>query len=109
MTVSTYSRLDHPETDAMARSLLASLSPTENKVRAIVLADLATSAAAHGDFDRAGSLANESAPLAVRTETSLATDRLWELVEVLPQQRGGSIAASRQRLIDQLSGPVSPP
>jgi hypothetical protein len=109
MTVSAYSRIDHPETDVMARSLLASLSPTENKVRAVVLAELASSAAAHDDFDRAGSLANDAAPLAVRTEISLATDRLWALVDALPQQAGGSITATRQWLIDQLSAPASHP
>jgi transcriptional regulator with XRE-family HTH domain len=109
MTVSAYSRIDHPETDIMAQSLLASLSPTENKVRAVVLAELASSAAAHSDFDRAGSLANDAAPLAVRTEASLATDRLWALVDALPHQAGGSIAATRQRLIDQLSAPASRP
>jgi hypothetical protein len=70
-----------------------------------VLADLARSTAVHGDFDRAGSLATEAAPLAVRTETSLAIDRLWTLVEILPRQ--GAIAATRQQLIDQLSGPAS--
>jgi tetratricopeptide (TPR) repeat protein len=105
MTVRAYSQLNHPETDAMTRSLISSLLPTPDKVRAIVLADLARSTAVHGDFDRAGSLATEAAPLAVRTETSLATDRLWTLVEILP--RHGAIAATRQQLIDQLSGPVS--
>jgi len=105
MTVRAYSQLNHPQTDTMARSLLSSLLPTETKVRAIVLADLARSTAVHGDFDRAGSLANEAAPLAVRTETSLATDRLWTLVEILPQR--GTIAVMRQQLIDQLSAPAS--
>jgi len=105
MTVRAYSQLNHPETDTVARSLLSSLLPTETKVRAIVLTDLARAAAMHGDFDRAGSLATEAAPLAVRTEASLATDRLWMLVEILPQR--GAIVAARQQLIDQLSGPAS--
>lgn len=105
MTIRTYSHINYPETDTMARSLLASLLPTENKVRAIVLADVAHGAAVHGDCDRAASLATEAAPLAVRTETSLATDRLWTLVEILPQH--GTTATMRRQLIDQLSGPAS--
>lgn len=86
LTVSTYGRLDYWETDDAAASLLSSLAPTENKVRALVLADLATTAVQRGDLDRVGSLARQSAPLAVRTEASLAVNKLWDVVEKLPSE-----------------------
>lgn len=102
LAVSTYGRISHPETDTEAEILLRSLSPTENKVRALVLADLATSAARSGDVDRVGSLAGQSAPLAVRTEASLALDRLWGVVEMLPEKGTGTGARIRERLTDKL-------
>ena len=45
MTVSAYTTLRHREATAAADSLLTSLSPMENKVRAIVLSDLTINAA----------------------------------------------------------------
>lgn len=102
LAVSAYGRLEHRETDDAAASLLGSLSPTENKVRALVLADLAASAARSGDIDRVDDLSKQSAPLAVRTEASLALDRLWEVVELLPAQGRGSGAKTRERLTESL-------
>ncbi|QFU94685.1 hypothetical protein YIM_47800 [Amycolatopsis sp. YIM 10] len=102
LAVSTFGRMNHRETDAAAADLLGSLTPSETKVRALVLADLATSAARSADFDRVQSLAAESAPLATRTEASLAIDRLWEVVELLPEQRTGTAGQTRERLTEQL-------
>ncbi|WP_280335992.1 hypothetical protein [Nocardia wallacei] len=102
LAVSTYGRLSHPETDKEAATLLGSLSPTENKVRALVMADLAMSAARAGDIDRVGSLADQSAPLAVRTEASLALDRLWTIVEMLPGRGTGTGVRTRERLKESL-------
>ncbi|MGW5741602.1 hypothetical protein [Amycolatopsis sp. NPDC003861] len=101
LAVSTYGRLHHRETDQLAATLLDSLAPTENKVRALVLADLATSAARGGDYDRVDALTSEAAPLATRTEATLAIDRLWEVVELLPT-RGGSAGQTRQQLTERL-------
>lgn len=98
LTVSTYGRMAHPATDSIAEDLLRSLSPLETKVGALVLADLAESAARSRDYDKAQSLTRRAAPLAVRTEASLAIDRLWETVEHLP---AGS--ANREELIGQLT------
>lgn len=102
LAVSTYGRLSHPETDTAASDLLASLSPSETKVKALVLADLATSAAHAGDFDRMQSLTDQSAPLAVRTEATLAVDRLWDLVEFIPADSTGTERKARERLTGQL-------
>jgi tetratricopeptide (TPR) repeat protein len=103
LTVSTYGKLDYRETDEAAKSLLNSLSPTENKVRALVLADLATTAVNRGDIDRTASLVVDSAPLAVRTEASLAVDRLWGVVEAIPDERHGQPARIREWLTDALT------
>ncbi|MGW3472122.1 hypothetical protein ACWDKQ_27485 [Saccharopolyspora sp. NPDC000995] len=103
LAVSSYGRLGHRETDSLAGLLLSALSPTETKVRALVVADLALSAATRSDVDRADELATEALPLAVRTEASLAQDRLWELTEVLPQDSGrGTAEALRQRVTSGL-------
>ncbi|MBB5158070.1 hypothetical protein [Saccharopolyspora phatthalungensis] len=103
LTVSTYGRLSHPQTDALAQSLLREISPTETKVRALVVADLALSAARGSDVDRADELATAALPLAIRHEASLALDRLWELTETLPQSNGkGSAGALRQRVTNEL-------
>ena len=106
LTVSTYSRMDHRDTDSVASSLLASLAPTENKVKALVLADLATSAARGSDFDRVQELTKKSAPLATKTEASLAIDRLWELVELLPDSPNGIAGQTREQLTEQLLAQV---
>lgn len=102
LTVSAYGRMDHPGTDDAARELLDALMPAENKVKALVLADLATSAGRVSDFDRVDALVKQAAPLAVRTEASLAIDRLWELVELLPENPRNSAGRTREQLTEQL-------
>ncbi|WP_394620994.1 helix-turn-helix domain-containing protein [Lentzea sp. JNUCC 0626] len=102
LSVSAFGRLGHPDTDDAARNLLDSLMPTENKVKALVLADLATSASRVADFDRVDALVGQAAPLAVRTEASLAIDRLWELVELLPEDRRSAAGRTREQLTQQL-------
>jgi len=103
LAVSTYGKMTHPETDDLAATLLGSLTPAETKVRALVLADLATSVARRGDYDRLGMLADESATLATRTEASLALDRLWDVVGVIPRDATGTPRDVRDRLTAQLS------
>jgi hypothetical protein len=102
LVVSTYGRMDHPETDDAADGLLRSITPTENKVKAVVLADLATSAARARDYDRVQVLSQRSTELALRTECSLAIDRLWDLAEVLPSGGSGTDQQVKDRLVEQL-------
>ncbi|MGH3622350.1 MAG: hypothetical protein ACRDQ5_11250 [Sciscionella sp.] len=40
--------------------------------------------------------------LAMRTEASLAIDRLWEIVETLPASAGGTAGQVRHHLTEQL-------
>ncbi|MEU5692121.1 hypothetical protein [Actinosynnema sp. NPDC020468] len=102
LAVSTYTTLQHREADEVASSLLDSLSPRDNKVRALILADLATSAASTQDYDRAGELATKSGRLAVRTEASLAKTRLLTLASTLPTVKGGPERALRNQIATAL-------
>ena len=83
LTVSTYIALNHKDATAAADSLLASLSPTENKARAFALADLTTLAVRTKDFDRANTLVHDAITVAVRTESSIARQRLLSLASTL--------------------------
>jgi hypothetical protein len=83
LTVSTYTALHHRDATAAADSLLASLPPTENKDRAIMLADLTTLAVYTKDFDRANFLVGDAIKVTMRTETSLARQRLLTLAAEL--------------------------
>jgi hypothetical protein len=86
--VSTYSILNHPDTTAAADSLLASLSPTNNKSRAIALADLTTLAVRTKDFDRANALIGSTLDATVRTGTGIAKQRLLTLASTLTTTSG---------------------
>jgi len=68
---------------AAANSLLASLSPTKNKARAFALADLTTLAVRTKDFDRANALVGDAVDVTVRTESSIARQRLLTLASTL--------------------------
>lgn len=83
LTVSTYIALNHKDATAAADSLLASLSPTENKARAFALADLTTLAVRTKDFDRANALVHDAIDVTIRTESSIARQRLLTLASTL--------------------------
>lgn len=89
MTVSAYTTLRHREATVAADSLLMSLPPMENKVRAIVLSDLTINAAQTNDYDRANTLVSDALELTVRTETTLAKQRLFALAATLPSISNG--------------------
>lgn len=89
MTVSAYTTLRHRDATVAADSLLMSLSPMENKVRAIVLSDLTINAAQTNDYDRASTLVSDAIELTVRTETTLAKQRLLLLAATLPSTNNG--------------------
>jgi len=102
-TVTTYTTLNHREADTAANSLLGTLTPADNKVRGLVLADLAT-AAAHGrNYERADDLAVDALQVATRTEASLAKARLHNLAMTLPANAGPA-ERLRQRITTGLAG-----
>jgi hypothetical protein len=63
--------------------LLASLSPTENKTCALTLADLTTLAVRTKNFDRANALVHDTIDVTIRTESSIARQRLLTLASTL--------------------------
>lgn len=97
-TVATYTTLGHPEAETAADSLLASLSLADNKVRGLVLADLATAAANGRDYDRADNFAAGALNVASRTEATLVKSRLRALATTLPTQGTGTAARLRERI-----------
>jgi tetratricopeptide (TPR) repeat protein len=103
LTVSTYIALDHPDATAAADSLLASLSPTNNKARAIALADLTTLAVRTKDFDRANTLAADAIDVTVRTGTRIAKTRLLTLASTLTTSANhGATGALRDHIVSAL-------
>jgi transcriptional regulator with XRE-family HTH domain len=83
LTVSTYIALNHKDATTAADSLLVSLSPIENKARAFALADLTALAVRTNDFDRANALAHDAIDVTIRTESSIARQRLLTLASTL--------------------------
>jgi tetratricopeptide (TPR) repeat protein len=102
MIVSTYTTLRHRETNVAADSLLTSLPPIHNKVRAIVLSDLTVNAVQMNDYDRATTLAPDAIEAASRTETSLAKQRLLALAATLPSTGNRSLTPLRDQILSTL-------
>lgn len=104
LTVSTYMALHHPDTTAAADSFLASLSPADNKDRAIALADLTTLAVRAKDFDRANLLVEDAIEVTVRTEISIARQRLLALASEFTTTTSNRSATSalRDQIISSL-------
>jgi hypothetical protein len=95
-TVSTYTRLNHREADAAAKSLLDSLSLSDNKVRGLVLAELATAAAHARDFEKAGDLSHDAIRIVTRTEANFARRKLEDLASSLPSAAGPALRLRHQ-------------
>lgn len=103
LTVSTYMTLHHRDATAAADSLLTSLSPADNKSRATALADLTTLAVQTKDFDRAHSLVTDAIETTVRTEISIARQRLLTLASTLPTSGDrNTTGALRDQIISSL-------
>ncbi|PZS13744.1 MAG: hypothetical protein DLM60_20295 [Pseudonocardiales bacterium] len=103
MTVSTYMTLRHRDTAAAADSLLASLPPINNKVRAIVLSDLTVNAAQAKDYDRATALVSDAIKLTTQTETSMAKQRLLAFAATLPPtSNAGPASLLRDQILSTL-------
>jgi tetratricopeptide (TPR) repeat protein len=95
-TVSTYTRLNHREADAAAKSLLDSLSLSDNKVRGLVLTELATAAAHARDFEKAGVLSHDAIQIVTRTEANFARKKLEDLASSLPSAAGPALRLRHQ-------------
>ena len=104
LAVSTYMALHHRDATATGDALLASLSPTDNKTRAMTLSDLTALAVRNKDFDRANSLVGDAIEVTVRTETSIARQRLLTLAAQLTTTTSNRSATSalRDQIISSL-------
>lgn len=83
MAVATYARMGHPETDSAADAVMDALPAAEHKTRAVILGDVATGRAAHGDLDAAVAMAERALDATVKGEAVLGRDRLTALRPVL--------------------------
>lgn len=91
MAVATYARLNHPEVDQAADAVMGSLGGGQHKTRAVILGDVATGRAAHGDLDAAVAAAERALEETVKGEAVLGRERLAALRPVL--SASGSVAA----------------
>ncbi|WP_418155042.1 helix-turn-helix domain-containing protein [Actinoalloteichus caeruleus] len=92
IVIATHNQIGSSEAESLTREVLSAMSPSENKVRALVLSHLARSAARSADYDRACHLARAARTLAIRTEASLARAQIQELRAVLPPRLAAEFA-----------------
>jgi hypothetical protein len=88
MAITTYARLNHPDLDATTNSMMAALPSTDKKIKAVILADVATAAIQRGRYDRGASLGHEALDQTLAQEASLGAQRLRHLHSVLLGKRG---------------------
>ncbi|WP_240943830.1 hypothetical protein [Micromonospora thermarum] len=87
MTVTTYARLDHADLDATAEAVVASLPPSDAKVKAVILADVATAAIQRGRHDRGAQLGHQALEQTLSQEASLGRQRLHDLHLMIQDKR----------------------
>jgi hypothetical protein len=93
MAVTTFTRLNHPDLPATAEAVVASLNPTEAKIKAVIYADLATAAGRRADFDRAADHASRALDVNLSQEASLGAERLRQLRDVIAPHVGVPVLA----------------
>jgi hypothetical protein len=99
MAVTTYTRLNHPRLGDTADSVLDGLGPNEAKVKAIILADLATASIHREEYDGGTSLATRALAVVTSQEASIGADRLRSLRGLIrPNRHIGVLADLDDRL-----------
>lgn len=93
MAVTTYARLDHGELDATTDSVVASLPATDAKIKAVVLADVATAAIKRGRHDRGAQLGYDALNATLAQEASLGWQRLHDLHLMIHDKRDVPVLA----------------
>jgi hypothetical protein len=83
----TYARLDHPEPDATTDSVVASLPSTDAKIKAVILADVATAAIQCGRHDRGAELGHQALDHTIAQEASLGKQRLRAVHDMIKDKR----------------------
>lgn len=84
LAVSTLARLQHRDLEHEARRTESRLGANDAKIRAVVLADVASAYAQVGDFDRAAITARQAVTATTRGEATLGRQRLLSLADRLP-------------------------
>lgn len=103
MTVNTYTLLNHPELPKTADSVIASLGPGEVKVKAVILADLATAAIYRDDHEQAAILATDALTVTTNQEASLGAQRLHGLRALIAERpRGRALTELGNRIGHEL-------
>jgi hypothetical protein len=104
MAVTTYTRLDHPRLGPTADAVLAALGPNDAKVKAIILADLATASIHREAYDQGASLATTALAATTSQEISIGADRLRRLRHLIEPHRNVAVLADLdERLAAALS------
>jgi hypothetical protein len=83
MAVTTYTRLDHPRLGATADGVLGALGPNDAKVKAIILADLATASIHREEYDRGETLGTSALAATTSQEVTIGADRLRSLRQLI--------------------------
>lgn len=87
LTVTTYVRLHHPGLESVADQVIGSLRLTDAKVKAIILADVATAQIHRQQYERGAELAHEALDVTLAQEASLGGQRLRELHQLIAPRR----------------------
>ena len=93
MAVTTYTRLDQPRLSPTADAVLAALGPNDAKVKAIILADLATASIHREAYDRGAVLATRALAATTSQEVSIGADRLRSLRRLIGPHRDIAVLA----------------
>jgi tetratricopeptide (TPR) repeat protein len=87
LTVTTYVRLRHPGVESVADQVIGSLPRTDAKVKAIILADVATAQIHRQQYERGAELAHQALDVTLAQEASLGTQRLRQLHQLIAPRR----------------------
>ncbi|WP_147304655.1 helix-turn-helix domain-containing protein [Thermasporomyces composti] len=87
LTVTTYVRLRHRGLESVADQVISALPDTDAKVKAIILADVATAQIYRQQYERGAELAHEALDVTLAQEASLGSRRLRELHQLIAPRR----------------------
>ncbi|MEV6922909.1 hypothetical protein AB0M46_00145 [Dactylosporangium sp. NPDC051485] len=76
IAITTYTRLDHPDLDATTNAVIAGLEPGDEKLHAIVLADVATAALHRRQYDNAATYATSALTATLTHDVLMGRQRL---------------------------------
>ena len=93
MAVMTYARLDHPDLDATTDAVVASLPSTDDKTKAVILADVATATIQRGRHERGARLGHDALDQTLAREASLGKQRLRSLHVMIRERRDVAVLA----------------